>query len=371
MFGLSTQNFRLLLSAMVAISGVLLLIGVRAGVRLTEQFFRSHAVTDDYLSQVPAVLIPTRLLRLLVQGVVLFEVALLLLYVWGYGSIVGQIGQFIVGLVPLLIRTGGTLLLLAGLVLGLNLVRERITSLSDEVDRMTDHEERVLLRMAHLLVFVAVGLATLTLWSFNLGNLIIGAGFLGIVVGMASRQILQSGLAGIVLMFSRPFEVGDWVEIGDDEGTVTDISLMHTHLRSFDGEIVTIPNDRVDASTVINRSEHGRLRLDVDVGVDYDADLDVVEEVVVDAVRDVDSVLDAPSPEVVGIEFGDSSVVVRVRFWIDNPSSHRKWRARTAVIRAIKTALDEAGVDIPYPVRNFRPPERAVEADAERIPRSK
>jgi small-conductance mechanosensitive channel len=369
--GLSPQNFRLLLSAVVAISGVLLLIGVRAGVRLTEQFFRDHAVADDYLSRVPAVLIPTRLLRLLVQGIVLFEVGLLLLYVWGYGNIVGRIGEFIVGLVPLLIRMGGTLLLLAGLVLGLNLARERITSLSDEVDRMTDHEERVLLRMAHLLVFVAVGLATLTLWSFNLGNLIIGAGFLGIVVGMASRQILQSGLAGIVLMFSRPFEVGDWIEIGDDEGTVTDISLMHTHLRSFDGEIVTIPNDRVDASTVINRSEHGRLRLEVDVGVDYAADLDEVEEVVLDAVEAVDTVLDAPSPEVVGIEFGDSSIVVRVRFWIDNPSSHRKWRARTAVIRAVKAAFDEAGIDIPYPIRDFRPAERSAETDAERIPRSK
>jgi len=110
-----------------------------------------------------------------------------------------------------------------------------IREISAESTVLTDHQRRgdPAARPdigVHLRAFVVVGLFT-----DNVGGLLVGAGFLGIVVGMAARQTLGAILAGFVLMFSRPFEVGDWVEIGDHEGTVTEISIMSTRLRSFDG----------------------------------------------------------------------------------------------------------------------------------------
>jgi small-conductance mechanosensitive channel len=154
-------------------------------------------------------------------------------------------------------------------------------------------------------------------------------------------------------MFSRPFEIGDWVEVGDHEGIVTDITIVTTRMQTFDGEYVMIPNDVVSSESVINRSRKGRLRIEVDVGVDYAADPREAAETARDAVRGLDNVLRVPTPQAVVKEFADSAVVLGVRVWIDNPSARRMWRTRTAVVSAVKTAFDEEGIKIPFPQREL------------------
>lgn len=355
MVALLPPDLRLGLSVLAVIGGIVLAVVARSAVSLTEEFFRQHAESDDYLAGgIPAVLVPTKTILRALQLVIVLEVTLLLLAIWGYGHLVELFVDTLVGLVPLLVKIAGTILLLVGLVIGVDLANDRVTTLSSEVNRMGEHEESVLLRVTHLLIFVAIGLATLSLWQFNLGSLLIGAGFLGVIFGMASRHIIASMLSGFVLMFSRPFEVGDWIDVDGVEGTVTDITIMHTILRSFDGENVVIPNDEVDASTVINRSTQGRLRLQLDIGVEYEADFERAKSIALEAVEKVDDVLDAPAPKVVGVEFADSSVVLRLRFWIDSPSSHRRWKVRTDVLQSVKEAFEEAGIDIPYPHREVK-----------------
>ncbi|WP_117595335.1 mechanosensitive ion channel family protein [Haloprofundus halophilus] len=226
---------------------------------------------------------------------------------------------------------------------------QRLAGTSD----ITEHQREILFRLTQVGIYSLVGLVVIGLMTNDIGNLLVGAGFLGIVVGMAARQTLGSVLAGFVLMFSRPFEIGDWVEIGDSEGIVTDISIVTTRLQTFAGEYVMIPNDDVSAKPIVNRTRKGRLRIEVDVGVDYDADADHAAEVAHEAVKGLDDVLTVPSPQVVLKEFGDSAVILGVRVWIDNPSARRKWRTRTAVISAVKSAYEEEGIDIPFPVREL------------------
>jgi Small-conductance mechanosensitive channel len=185
----------------------------------------------------------------------------------------------------------------------------------------------------------------------DLTGVLVGAGFLGIVVGMAARQTLGAVLAGFVLMFARPFEIGDWVQIGDNEGIVTDISIVNTRVQTFDGEFVMVPNDIVSGQEVVNRSRKGRLRIEVEVGVDYDTDVPMAKELAGEAMDDLDAILSVPTPQVVVKQFGDSAIVLGCRFWIDKPSARRKWRARTAVVEAVKAHFDEAGVKIPFPQR--------------------
>lgn len=313
--------------------------------------------TDEFVQQLTTEsstfrsFIPPRLILRSVQLVTLFTASLVLLLVWGRVGLASALADLFIAAAPLAVQVGGTIALLVGLVLSADLVKRRVRGLSEETERMGEHEERVLIRVTNLLILVTIGLATLSLWNLDISNLLIGAGFLGVVFGLGARQILAAGAAGLVLMFSRPFEVGDWVQIGEQEGTVMDITLMHTHIRSFDGESVVIPNDQVEGSTVVNRTDRGRLRLEVDVGVDYETDMDHAESVALDAVESVDDVLDIPSAEVIGVEFGDSAVVLRLRFWIDNPSARRKWRTRAAVIRNVKEAFEREGIDIPFPQR--------------------
>jgi len=224
-----------------------------------------------------------------------------------------------------------------------------IRQISADSTILTDHQEEVVRRLTQLTVYTFALLVVVGLFTDNVGGLLVGAGFLGIVVGMAARQTLGAVLAGFVLMFSRPFEVGDWVEVGDHEGTVTEISIMSTRLRSFDGEVITLPNDDVRSGSIIDRSRRNRLRIEVEVGVDYATDVGRAATLIEEAMADVDDVAAMPEPDVVTKRFGDSAVVLGARYWIRNPSMRKRWRTQTAAMGAIKTALEDEGIVIPFP----------------------
>jgi small-conductance mechanosensitive channel len=224
-----------------------------------------------------------------------------------------------------------------------------IRQISADSTILTEHQEEVVRRLTQLTVYTFALLVVVGLFTDNVGGLLVGAGFLGIVVGMAARQTLGAILAGFVLMFSRPFEVGDWVEVGDHEGTVTEISIMSTRLRSFDGEVITLPNDDVRSGSIIDRSRRNRLRIEVEVGVDYATDVERAAALIEDVVADVDDVAAMPEPNVVTKRFGDSAVVLGARYWIRNPSMRKRWRTQTAAMGAIKTALEDEGIVIPFP----------------------
>jgi small-conductance mechanosensitive channel len=244
-------------------------------------------------------------------------------------------------------------LLIAAVAYGVVRIASRIVRPPEEDDVPTDHRREVAYHVVQVSVYAVAGVVVLTIWGIRLGNLLVGAGFLGIVLGLAARQTLGAVLAGFVLLFSRPFTVGDWVVIDDEEGVVTDVSVVNTQLRTLDDEYVMIPNDQVTGEAIVNRSRGDKLRVTVEVGVDYDADPDHAADVAAAAMEECDETLDGPSPYVVGKRFGDSSVVLELRFWIDDPSARRMWRARTEVVGAVKAAFDDEGIDIPFPQRTL------------------
>ncbi|WP_435153353.1 mechanosensitive ion channel family protein [Haladaptatus sp. DFWS20] len=246
-----------------------------------------------------------------------------------------------------------TVVTLAVAYVAAGIFKQAIEGMTSQRDVFSQHQTQVMVRVAQVSVYVVAFAAVLGFWDVDLTGLLVGAGFLGIVVGMAARQTLGSLLAGFMLMFSRPFEIGDWVEIEEKEGIVTDISIVNTRIQTFDGEFVMIPNEVVGGSTITNRSQKGRLRLEVDVGVDYDADVEQAAELAKSAMSEVDDALTVPSPEVVTKEFGDSAIVLGLRFWIDKPSARRKWRARTEVMGAVKEAFERDGIKIPFPQREL------------------
>ena len=241
-----------------------------------------------------------------------------------------------------------------------------IREIAAESASVSEHQEEMLRRTIQLTVYTLVVLVTIGLFTDNVGSLLVGAGFLGIVVGMAARQTLGAALAGFVLMFSRPFEVGDWVTIGDHDGTVTEISIINTRMRSFDGEVVTIPNDEVRSTAVVDRSQRNRLRIEIDVGVDYDTDVEHARSVITDVLGDVDDVARMPAPNVVTKRFADSAVVFGVRYWITDPSMRKRWRTQTAAMSGIKSRFEEEGITIPFPQQTLsaRKEEFGVQLDS-------
>ena len=248
--------------------------------------------------------------------------------------------------------------LISGILLGVtytltNFIGRVIQVVASTGDAISRHQREIVFRLTQVFLYATAVFVVISLFTEDLGSLLVGAGFLGIIVGMAARQTLGAVLAGFVLMFSRPFEIGDWIVVGDKEGTVTDITIVNTRLQTFDGEYVILPNDEVSSDAIVNRTRKGRLRIEVEVGVDYDTDPEYASDVALEAVEAVDKVLDVPGPQVVLKRFADSSVVLGVRFWIDNPSARRMWRARTAVVAAVKDAFEEEGITIPFPQRSL------------------
>jgi small-conductance mechanosensitive channel len=297
--------------------------------------------------------LPIKIFIWTLQLAVFIGIGLATLAIWGFSGLASEAVLQLSELLPLLVKGLFTVALVGGTLVGIDLLETRLEVFAEDSDRLNQHQQGIVFRVLQLTVFIAAGLASLTVWGVNLGGLLVGAGFLGIVIGTAARTTIGSLIAGFVLMFSRPFEIGDWVEIGDDEGIVADITIISTRIRNPRGEEVVIPNERVANATVTNRTTLGQLRLSVDVGVDYDADVERAEAVVEETLKGISHALDNPAPQVVPKALGDSAVVLECRFWIDHPSAARRALAKAAVVREVKAALDEAGIKIPYPQREL------------------
>ncbi len=320
------------------------------GRRLQESEAGSTLELIDELLNLP---FPMKPVCWLCQVGVLVLAGLALLLVWEQPSLATLGASVLVATVPYLARIVVTILLLGGALAGTRLLERQLNDWLGEATHVSAHQEGVVFRVLQVAVFLAAGLAALSVWHIDLGGILVGAGFLGIVLGMAARQTLGSLIAGFVLMFSRPFEIGDWVEINDNEGTVTDITIINTRLRSPDGETVVLPNDYVSGSTVINRSKRDRLRLRLSVGVDYDTDLEHAEAVALETMEALEVVAPGPKPQVVPTAFDDSAITLECRFWITQPNAHKKWQTIRAVVYALKTAFEREGIGIPYPQRTL------------------
>jgi small conductance mechanosensitive channel len=320
--------------------------------KLVKEQFLGHERVPVEVSEFDWKLPVTAFVRT-VQLAVGIGLVLAVLVLWGLGDIALLFVAILSGAIPKLIQLLLTVGLVGGSLIGIDLLETRLDEYAQDSDALNQHQQGIVFRVLQLAVLAAAAVGALTVWGIDLGGLLVGAGFLGIVIGTAARTTIGSLIAGFVLMFSRPFELGDWVEIEGDEGIVSDITVINTRIRNQHGEEIVIPNERVANATITNRTRLDRLRLSVDVGVDYDADVEAAEEVVSDALADVKHALSNPGPQVVPKSLGDSAVVLECRFWIDHPSAAKRTMAKSSVIRDVKTALDEAGIKIPYPQREL------------------
>ena len=287
------------------------------------------------------------------QLVVVILTSVGLLGIWGeIGPLLAVVSELTIPL-SLFFKAFLTLLLLVGAYSGMGILHGWVGELTKRSDRISPHQEEIWLRVLQIIFLIAATIVALSLWGVDLGGLLVGAGFLGIVAGLAAQQTLGSLIAGFVLMLSRPFEIGDWVKIGEHEGIVSEITIVNTRVENFDGELIALPNDLVGNSTIVNRTTKGRLRLRVEVGIDYAADPDHASEVATEALADVDRVLTVPRPRVVTSRFDDSAIILELRFWIDKPSARRRALAVSDAIKTVSNAFEAADIKIPFPQREL------------------
>ena len=197
-------------------------------------------------------------------------------------------------------------------------------------------------------IIIITLIAVLGQFGVQTTSIIAVLGAAGLAIGLALQGTLSNVAAGVMLLLLRPFTTGDWVETGNVSGTIREVGLFTTIIDTFDNVYVSIPNSSIWNSTITNHSHYETRRIDVDIGIHYDTNLDLASEVLLKLAED-ERVLDNPKkPQFLVMKYDDSAIVVRLRLY-----THTKdWYAvYSDLMRKLKPALDEAGIQIPYPHR--------------------
>ena len=246
-------------------------------------------------------------------------------------------------------EAAGSLAVLAGAVV-LAVVLQRLLVRTIDRGDADRHTGRLVGRFLGLLVVGVGAVYALDVLGVRIAPLLGALGVGGIAIAFAAQDILQNLIAGVLLQIRRPLRVGEQVSTGDFEGVVRDVNLRTVVLDTYDGVTVFVPNAEVLTTPIVNYTRTPLNRTDLEVGVAYDTDLTRAREVLLDACRGCAGVESAPGPDVWVHAFGESSIELVVRYWHASDIASR-WRVRNDVAIAVKTALDAAGMTIPFPQR--------------------
>jgi len=199
-------------------------------------------------------------------------------------------------------------------------------------------------------VIIALGtLIGLSQLGISLGPLLAGLGIAGFVIGFALQDTLSNFASGMMILFYRPFDVGDVVEVGGVFGTVNNMSLVNTTILTFDNQTLVVPNNKIWGDVIKNLNSQRQRRVDMMFGIGYADDIPHAEKVLNDIVASHESVLKDPEPVVRLHELGDSSVNFVVRPWV---KSEDYWAVYWDVTREVKMRFDAEGISIPFPQRD-------------------
>ena len=221
-------------------------------------------------------------------------------------------------------------------------------------ERIGDPElTRLLTRLVRWSVLVLGTLVALEQINFDVTGFLAGLGIAGITVGFALQDIARNFVAGIILLIRQPFEIDDAVEVAGHAGTVLDITLRDTVIKTWDGVMEILPNADVFASSITNYSELPHRRRTVQVGLGYGQDVEQARNVFIESMRGVDGVLEEPAPEILTEGLGDSALTLAARLWV-NQDTHNLFSVHSKVVEAINKAAEQEGIDLPYPTQTLR-----------------
>ncbi len=245
---------------------------------------------------------------------------------WGI-KIVGAIAIYIIGK------------WIAGLLT--NLFRKMLEKSDTDVTLVKFLGDLVYFGLIVLVILAALG--TLGVDTTSFAAILAAA---GLAIGLALQGNISNFGAGVMILFLKPFKVGDFVEAGGATGVVDQIGIFNTTFKTGDNRIVIVPNSNIIGGNITNYSREAIRRIDLVIGVGYEDDLKLVKSTLEEILNNHPKVLKDPAPAVALAELADSSVNFNVRPWV---KSEDYWAVRSELLETIKTTFDEKGINIPYP----------------------
>jgi small-conductance mechanosensitive channel len=252
--------------------------------------------------------------------------------------------------------TPASLIIFALIVLASVFVTRVFTRLVfDRLLKKLHIKEGVRYTLRRLTEYVCILVGIIIAFQFvgiDLSGLAVIFGLLSVGIGFGLQNVTANFVAGLVLLFERPIKIGDRITVGEVEGDVEEISLRATKIRTLNNISIIVPNSQFVTSNIVNWSYGDlRIRLDIDVGVSYGSDLEVVLASLKEVALENPKVLKEPEPDVLLRDFGESSWNMRLRLWIDNPQGHHGIRSdiNCAIVRKFR----DKGIEIPFPQRDL------------------
>ena len=233
--------------------------------------------------------------------------------------------------------------------------------LSPITNRMMDsrgldaHAKKPLQKLvSFLVVFLAIAVA---FGAAGLGSFLTAVATIAaaatLAIGFALQDVIKNFAAGIFIFTDKPFRIGDWIEWDGNAGVVEDISLRVTRVKTFDNELLTVPNGDLMDGVIKNPVAKDKLRVKFVFGIGYDDDIPEATEIIIEEAEKHEEILDDPAPSVRLTELGDSSVGLQSRIWISDPSRADFVKTRGEYVEAVKRRFDEEDINIPYPNRTI------------------
>ncbi len=240
--------------------------------------------------------------------------------------------------------TGGVATLIIGLFIAGRMgrfIRTALTRIS-RIDKTLVPVAASVVRYAIIIVTIVVMLGQ---FGVQTTSIIAVLGAAGIAIGLALQGTLSNVAAGVMLLILRPFEAGHWIETNGISGTVKEIGLFTTKIDTFDNVFISVPNSTIWSSTIINHAKHQKRRMDLNIGIGYDSDFDVVEKAML-SIMDDKRIYSDPAPVFHVVSYSDSAINVRVRLYADYDDLFQLgWDLN----RRLKPALDAHQIEIPFP----------------------
>lgn len=214
-------------------------------------------------------------------------------------------------------------------------------------------------KFASAIIYATAIILALDMLGVNVMPFIAGAGVAGIAIGFAAKDTLSNLIAGVLLIIDRPFEIGDRIEVWSAPagsatwGDVIDIGLRATKIKTTDNIVIIIPNNEIMMRDIVNYTIiTSKIRVRINVGISYDADMQKAKDIICDVASSADWISKDPPPKVVVRNFGESSVGLQLRVWIED--ARKRMDTISYITDHVKTAFDDAGIEIPYPKRDIR-----------------
>ncbi|RZO96798.1 MAG: mechanosensitive ion channel [Gammaproteobacteria bacterium] len=234
------------------------------------------------------------------------------------------------------------------LIIGRQAIKIIIKIISSALERSnTEDTVRIFVtNLLNTLLMIVVFIAAINQLGIQTTSIIAVLGAAGLAIGLALQGSLSNFAAGILIVIYRPYKVGDYIQADNHLGTVDDIQIFSTVLRTPDNKIVVVPNGSIMNGSIVNFSHQKERRIDIVIGCSYDDDIDKVKEVLADVLSKDERILKEPKPRIALSELADSSVNFIVRPWVKNSEY---LDVLYSLLEEIKKRFDQEGISIPYP----------------------